>query len=259
MASLRGPRRTRVYDANYNIGQSYYKPALDNLDRKYYGKPETSTFDFPSSRPRTAFNLDDRFDEDLTSARQRASKAIQEESLFDSRGARASRGAPISSVFDDDIDEDVKNSLSRIRASKSKIQAVINDFADADDSFTTVKRRSKLGAASSLLDDADEDFGSSIRSRRLKSRVEEVDEPVSATSVSSFKRLAITDSSESSSSAAAMRAQATKARLADIETDMFERSEKLAEREKRAANLKKILAENDIEAVSSSSTKHVSF
>lgn len=34
-ATLRGPRRTRVYDCNYNMGESYYKPALDNLDRKY--------------------------------------------------------------------------------------------------------------------------------------------------------------------------------------------------------------------------------
>lgn len=37
-AGLRGARRTRVYDCNYNAGEKYYKPALDNLDRKYYGK-----------------------------------------------------------------------------------------------------------------------------------------------------------------------------------------------------------------------------
>lgn len=36
-AGLRG-RRTRVYDCNYNAGQNYIKPALDNLDRKYYGR-----------------------------------------------------------------------------------------------------------------------------------------------------------------------------------------------------------------------------
>lgn len=27
-------RRTRVYDCNYNMGQQYYKSALDELDRK---------------------------------------------------------------------------------------------------------------------------------------------------------------------------------------------------------------------------------
>lgn len=37
-AGLRGARRTRVYDCNYNAGQNYYKPALDNLDRKLYGR-----------------------------------------------------------------------------------------------------------------------------------------------------------------------------------------------------------------------------
>lgn len=34
-SALRGPRRTRVYDCNYNMGESYYKPAIENLDRKY--------------------------------------------------------------------------------------------------------------------------------------------------------------------------------------------------------------------------------
>lgn len=34
-SALRGPRRTRVYDCNYNMGESYYKPTIDSLDRKY--------------------------------------------------------------------------------------------------------------------------------------------------------------------------------------------------------------------------------
>lgn len=28
------PRRTRLYGASYDIGESYYKSALDNLDNK---------------------------------------------------------------------------------------------------------------------------------------------------------------------------------------------------------------------------------
>lgn len=31
--------RTKIYDSNYNIGESYYKSALDRLDRKYSGRP----------------------------------------------------------------------------------------------------------------------------------------------------------------------------------------------------------------------------
>lgn len=35
--------RTRVYDCNYNIGEGYYKPMMDHLDRKYYGSSSTPT------------------------------------------------------------------------------------------------------------------------------------------------------------------------------------------------------------------------
>lgn len=35
-SGIRG-RRTRMYDCNYNMGQQYYKSALDNLDRKQSG------------------------------------------------------------------------------------------------------------------------------------------------------------------------------------------------------------------------------
>lgn len=49
--------RTRVYDCNYNIGEGYYKPMMDHLDRKYYGssatpaavKPAVGFFDNPKS------------------------------------------------------------------------------------------------------------------------------------------------------------------------------------------------------------------
>ncbi|KAG8038643.1 hypothetical protein G9C98_007350 [Cotesia typhae] len=37
--------RTRVYDCNYDKGESYYKPMMDHLDRKYSARPL-----FPESR-----------------------------------------------------------------------------------------------------------------------------------------------------------------------------------------------------------------
>ena len=77
----------------------------------------------------------------------------------------------------------------------------------------------------------------------------------SSSVVSSFKRTLISsdigESVNSASSAASMRAKATKARLADIETDMYDRSEKQMEREQRSLNLKKLLADNDIAEVKS--------
>lgn len=31
--------RTRVYGCNYDKGESYYKPTIENLDRKYSARP----------------------------------------------------------------------------------------------------------------------------------------------------------------------------------------------------------------------------
>lgn len=53
--------------------------------------------------------------------------------------------------------------------------------------------------------------------------------------------------SDAASSAASLRAEQTKARLADLETEMFERSEKQLAREARSERLKQFLADSDIE------------
>lgn len=57
------------------------------------------------------------------------------------------------------------------------------------------------------------------------------------------------DALEVSKSAA--RAKATKARLAELESDMFERSEKQQARENRSAQLRRFMAESNIEQSSS--------
>lgn len=62
-------------------------------------------FDEPPA-PKIKFS-DSLFDEDLSAARKRAEKAITEETFFDSKGLRASRGAPL--TVDNDIDEEVCN------------------------------------------------------------------------------------------------------------------------------------------------------
>lgn len=73
----------------------------------------------------------------------------------------------------------------------------------------------------------------------MSSRREEESEPIAVT-----KWSAVEDSS-----AATVRAKASKARLDDLESEMFERSEKQAAREKRSAQLKKFIADmaDDIE------------
>lgn len=99
--------RTRVYDANYNIGESYYRPALDRLDRKYSGRPLSP----PPRRPAADQNLQDRyerafFEDDLPSARRRAGKRITEDGFFDSRGGRIAARAM--DYLENDIDEEVR-------------------------------------------------------------------------------------------------------------------------------------------------------
>lgn len=89
--------RTKVYESNYNIGESYYKPMVDSLDRKYSGRPllpPSPPRDFTS--PRRA--LDDELlrDRDLDRPLhakddffERASNAQKEaDAFFDRHGRR---------------------------------------------------------------------------------------------------------------------------------------------------------------------------
>lgn len=99
------PRRTRIYGANYDIGESYYKSALDNLDRKQYGR-SSAIPDLPAPIRKTRFALDEdnEFGDALQNARARAHRAITEEpTLFDSRGSRIRSLA----LGGDELDQDV--------------------------------------------------------------------------------------------------------------------------------------------------------
>lgn len=81
----------------------------------------------------------------------------------------------------------------------------------------------------------------SIRNQ-LKSSLEEDSEPLSITK---WTKLSSNKEADSNSSAS-LRAKATKARLDDLESEMFERSEKQLAREKRSQQLKQFLADSDI-------------
>lgn len=102
--------RTHIYNANYNIGESYYKSALDGIDRKYSGRPLTPP-PRHTSIPRDILERHERAfaDEDIGSARLRAEKHITEPSFFDN--ARGSRASAVASraleALENDIDEEV--------------------------------------------------------------------------------------------------------------------------------------------------------
>ncbi|XP_055312016.1 uncharacterized protein LOC129574259 [Sitodiplosis mosellana] len=243
---LRGARRTRIYDSNYNASQNYYKPTLDNLDRKYYGRPLT-TDRFESPKPTSLFSPSREartpFDDTpLNDARRRAERVItNDDSFFDVRGARV----PKSSIGETirEFDDEFKSTLSKIRANKTKV-ANFSDDIDFDDTVDSFKRRGRAAVSDfdSAVDDSFAKSGSSIKksSYKLSSRREEETEPVAITKWSSLT--ATTDDS-----GASLRAKASKARLEDLESEMFERSEKQAAREKRSQALKKFIADIDNE------------
>jgi hypothetical protein len=122
--SSRRPRRSRIYDLNYNIGENYYKSAIDRLDEKYHSRPAASFLMRHSEppavsppRPRVAtFGADDLAEEDLEFSRERASRAIQKETVLDQRSGR--RGLELESSFDGQV-----SIFIRLGKRKSKLSA----------------------------------------------------------------------------------------------------------------------------------------
>ncbi|KAJ8925238.1 hypothetical protein NQ315_001424, partial [Exocentrus adspersus] len=250
--------RTRLYDANYNIGESYYRPALDRLDRKYSGRPL-------SPPPRNSFGeIADRHsrifaDEELDASRRRAEKHIREEHLFDSRGARIGQRSAASSTaiaafdgIDNEINDETAATLKRIRASK---KASVVDDVDLEGISSNLKSHRLLDRSDKLLDSvglsdrrvgAIENGTSSYKRKALKvsfedGGVEEMDKwtpierdtrVVKARQVEQVTRARREDVSVDSS-AAAIRARQTKERINDIEEEMAAMAEKQAAREAR--------------------------
>lgn len=98
MSRVGRTRRTRVYDCNFNKGESYYRPVLDRLD----GKVPAPRAEEPD-RDRIRADVENRIKTALDEVEASAS-----DSLFDSRGARVQRGRPLSSAFDnEELSEDV--------------------------------------------------------------------------------------------------------------------------------------------------------
>lgn len=104
--SSRRPRRSRIYDLNYNIGENYYKSALDRLDEKS-GRPPSSfirSSEPPVLRPSVRLQQlaqDDGIVDDLEIARTRASQAIQRETILDQRSGR--KAVELEADFDSQV------------------------------------------------------------------------------------------------------------------------------------------------------------
>lgn len=107
--SSRRPRRSRIYDLNYNIGENYYKSAIDRLDEKSSRTSFLTRRSEPppiSSPPKSRFlaqlsSVDGGLEDDLDLARDRASRAIQRETILDQRTGR--KGLELESDFDSQV------------------------------------------------------------------------------------------------------------------------------------------------------------
>uniref|UniRef100_A0A1Q3G553 Uncharacterized protein n=1 Tax=Culex tarsalis TaxID=7177 RepID=A0A1Q3G553_CULTA len=252
--SRRPGLRTRVYASNLGMVEQNYKQAMERLEKSRRpasaDRERTSLGRAVSPRPLYDFNGCE-FDEELAAARSRASKVIHERSVIDQRAEslRSSSLAPVSS--DLDFDDQVQATLNRIRASKDILSQL-----KSDDTMEQMRSetRAKLAESTSRkmaekLASVEDDFDSSEkRSVRKTLKIRAI-----ADSASSEAGLRWKD--ETAESFAAKRANATKARLADLDAELEDFEAKQAARARRSAQLKKLLAETE-ELIPATTTEH---
>ncbi|XP_026462222.1 uncharacterized protein LOC113363962 isoform X2 [Ctenocephalides felis] len=249
--SRRLPRRTRVYDCNYDKGESYYRPALDRLDKKS-GRLDKPFEERASSLTNAADDVFKRraaaFDDmDFPSRRSgnTAREAFDEavDKAFDYKGGLVSRGLrrPLSVSFDTDPDfaDEVNSSLSKMRLAKKKIgfeddEPVLRPrtrFTDLEDGVDSSATSSSMVARKRVL--------------KISSSVENSsDVATSAGELRSGAKWTALRASDDEGGAAALRAKQSRALLADIESDLAQAAERQVHREKRLAGLRKMMAEN---------------
>ncbi|XP_044750770.1 uncharacterized protein LOC123311069 [Coccinella septempunctata] len=244
--------RTKLYDANYNIGESYYKSALDSIDRKYSPRVSSTPPRLPSAHADLLERHAKAFEEeDLTTSRKRAEKHITESNVFDTRG-----GLLAQKTLDDvqnDLDEETTSLLNRIRANRKKVAAV--DDVEMDSVFSNLQSRRMINRSEKILDSV----GINDNSRRA------LDEQVSFkremklaqernnNDLTKWKSL---DFEADKESAAAVRARQTKNRLHDIEDEMTDLAERQEARKRRVAKFKAMVAENSEESESVGKAMH---
>ncbi|XP_011267940.1 uncharacterized protein LOC105258411 isoform X1 [Camponotus floridanus] len=270
--------RTFIYGSNYDKGESYYKPMVDHLDRKYssrplFPEPRNSLADEIAARrsdigtrdlsgPRTG-SLGRDPDLDLD-PRNRASQLSpltdpqlafdDEDTVYDSRGQRISARRRMGDEFADEVTATTRRFRARVAALN------IEDELEASTAANQAKK-----SPSDLLENAItarksakqaiEDVESTFKKRsKLFDEIDRADE--SKPMFSRWTKLINEDDDLISASAAASRAKQTKARLHDLESEMEELAERKAKRERRAAALKALVNETaaDTDIVQQSST-----
>ncbi|XP_033324459.1 uncharacterized protein LOC117219416 isoform X1 [Megalopta genalis] len=289
--------RTRVYGCNYDKGESYYKPMVDHLDRKYSGRPlfpepRTSLADEiaasrndigsrdlsgPRSNPFSR-DLDLEIDPLIRNPQLPLSSSDplfpeNEEIVYDSRGQRSRRRLAENFVNDVTattqhlkaklatigLDEEVESALGKPLRRLRQDQDILDNGMFA--------KRDLKSEMKSAIEDAEANF------KRRSKILEDVDLAVE-TKPALLKWSKLSNEDDTLASAAATRAKITKARLNDLESEMEELSERQAKRERRAAALRAMINETAAEneslqqqssilskkvAIRERSEKHVAF
>lgn len=259
--------RTRVYASNYDAGESYYRSALDNLDKKYGrspAPPEPSVANGNHStngslsalraslerdRPKKHINFED--DEIETPRRKPKSAALLDEfdSIFDRRAKNGVGKEPSRKLkdFEDEADAEFAESMKRVRNARAN-RAAAEDMEEIEQSLSSRKKeaRSKLDFSSKMIDSisGSEDV-SSTRKKVLTmvSSPNDSEDITRWTAVKSNRRAGLEEDNDES--AAIARARKSRARLQDIEAEMSALEERGAAREKRVRDLRSLLSENE--------------
>ncbi|XP_011308252.1 uncharacterized protein [Fopius arisanus] len=268
--------RTRVYGCNYDKGESYYKPMVDHLDRKYSGRPlfpeaRTSLADEIAARrsdigsrdlagPRAstyARDLDLEFDTPRPRTQAPTLYEDDEDTVYDIRGQRTNRRN-----LSDDFASEIAATTRRFKAHAASLSYDSEHYDDLRRSVTDRRQdvmEKVTESAKSALEEADVAF-------KRRSKLLSDTEGERSAAMTRWSKLADV---ETETSGAASRARQTKARLNDLESEMEEMAERQAKRERRAAALRAMVNETATaddfvqEAVKSvkceRSEKHVSF
>ncbi|CAB0005918.1 unnamed protein product [Nesidiocoris tenuis] len=222
MATRRfGRPRTKVYDLNYNLGESYYRGALEGLDRKY-GRAPAETIEAPK-RPTSVGDIESL----LRSGSQQNGPAANQ---------------PILDVLEED--KEMMDTLRRIQ--KARRQTSANAEAEFENTFFNRAEQVKNTYSEKMLDSVGLNSNLiELESKRRKERQLQALED--STPKITEKWIALRDAAQDSvdEAQARARARASKARLADLENEMDALCERTAAREKRLAGLRMAQLKSD--------------
>lgn len=268
------PRRTKVYDCNYTAGERYYKPVVESLDRKtrptgrltpdnfatLRSSLASDEFEAPSFR-RPPPRLDD--DYDVEEPRRNANSALIDEfdSIFENRN-RSLRGeiSPSRNLrsTEDEIDQEISSYFKRAKESRAARQTLEDEF-ETEVTPRGSKRRPIVDFQEKLLDTVgvdkarltiqDDPF---FKKRTLRVTTEDDEEAPSLTKWTSLNRRSLLDGDSEDSGSAAARARKSRSRLQDLDAEIEELAGRSAAREKRAAQLRALVKENEANATENS-------